>query len=149
MLHTPAVKGSLWHLRKDSEDKATTLADGCKTADVIASELSREEGHVSQARSKTSFEISVCTCAHTRMHVHLSKEKWRHLSVIPQFNSQQASPQRTTGSAGLVCCKIWISVPFAETYKVTGWRCELSHKAKIHAKCSLDNQPAAHKLLIG
>ena len=34
VLHTPAVKGSLWHPRKDSEDKATTLADGYKTADV-------------------------------------------------------------------------------------------------------------------
>lgn len=69
--------------------------------------------------SKTSFEISICTCAHTR--VHLSKEKWRHLRVILQFNSQQASAQRTTGSAGLMCCKIWILVHFAETCKVTGW----------------------------
>lgn len=155
VLHTPAVKGSLWHPWKDTEDKATTLADGYKTADVTVCAyylLQSYQGRGSRkpsTPSKTSFKISVCTCAHMCVHVQLSKEKWRHLSVIPQFNSEQASAQRTTGSAGLMCCKMWILVHYAEIYKVTGWRYGRSHKAKIHAKCSLDNQPAAHKLFIG
>ena len=34
VLHAPAVRGSLRRLRKDREDKATTLADGYKSADI-------------------------------------------------------------------------------------------------------------------
>lgn len=43
-----------------------------------------------------------------------------------------------------MCRETWALLHFAETQKVTGWGCELSHKAKTHSKCPVDNQPAAH-----
>lgn len=67
VLHTPAVKGSLWHSWKDTKDKATTLADGSDVTVCAYYLLQSYQGRGSRkpsTPSKTSFEISVCTCAH-------------------------------------------------------------------------------------